>query len=71
MQQACVDVFLMFNYGDLNDTKALYNVLNNIVLDFTNQKCELFNCNNNGVCDKGSCSCNPGTPNFKTTMLKL
>ena len=65
MQQACIDDVLMSNYTDLNDTAALKNVTSNRVNEFNAFKCEPFNCNNNGVCDKGSCSCNLGTPNFK------
>ena len=65
MQKACIDDILMFNYTDLNDTEALYDVTNNGVRDINDYKCEPFNCNSNGVCDKGSCSCNLGTPNNK------
>ena len=71
MQQACIDDVLMSNYTDLNDTEALNNVTNNCIDEVVDFKCEPFNCNNNGVCDKKSCSCNSGTPKFSRGWLRV
>ena len=71
MQQACVDDILMSNYTELNDTEALNKMTKNLVNEFNDFKCEPFNCNNNGVCDKGSFSCNPGTPAELQTILAV
>jgi len=71
MQQACVDDILMSNYTEVNDTEALNKMTKNLVNEFNDFKCEPFNCNNNGVCDKGSCSCNPGTPAELQTILAV
>lgn len=67
MQQACVDGELMRNYTDVNDTKTLVNITNESVGNITSYRCEPYDCNGNGRCDKGSCVCNRGTTNENET----
>ena len=67
MQQACVDGELMRNYTDVNDTKTLVNITNKSVGNITGYRCEPYDCNGNGRCVKGSCTCNTGMTNENET----
>jgi len=60
MQQACVDVVLMRNYTELNDTESLNRVISRAVSALTRLRCEPFDCSGHGRCVNGSCVCNSG-----------
>ena len=60
MQQACVDVVLMRNYSELNDTESLNRVISQAASGLTRLRCEPFDCSRHGRCVNGSCVCNSG-----------
>ena len=60
MQQTCVDDALMNDYPHVNDTDDLDAAVKPGVDDVVSHKCEPFDCNGHGRCDKGCCVCSPG-----------